>query len=363
MIRDRNDPLRGLLAVVLALVLVALVGMFLIMGKSLLLPVFVAVISVYVLVAASDAIGRLPGGRRLPDSLRRVVVLALFMLAVLVLGGVMVSTAGQVMERLPEYEKNVTTLLSALMSMIGAREFDLAHLWQDAVQRIPVQRVAGAVLGSISAAAGLISMVVVYAIFLMSERGVFARKIAVALPGEKGERAALIVSQINAAISDYLAVKTLANAILGVISYVILWAFGIDFALFWAILIGLLNYIPYVGSLLGVAFPVILSMAQFGSVQTTLMITALLTAAQVWVGNGLEPRMIGRKVNMSPFVVLLTLALWSSVWGVAGAVLAVPLTSIIAIIMASFAATRPFAIMLAEDVSVYENHRSPRPEE
>lgn len=362
MTEGRGDPLRGLLAVVLSLVLVALAGLFLIVGKALLLPIFVAVISVYVLVAASDAIGRLPGGRRLPEWLRRTIVLLLFMLAVLVLGGVMVSTAGQVMERLPEYEKNVTALLNAVLSMFGARDFDLGRLWQDAMQRIPLQQVAGMALGSISAAAGLISMVVVYAIFLMGERGAFARKISVALPGEKGERAGQIVSQINAAISDYLAVKTLANVILGFISYAVLWAFGIDFALFWAILIALLNYIPYVGSLLGVVFPVILSMAQFGSVQTTLLITALLTAAQVWVGNGLEPRMIGRKVNMSPFVVLVTLALWSSVWGVAGAILAVPLTSIIAIIMASFAATRPLAILLAEDVSVYEERRATRPE-
>ena len=60
----RIDPLRGLLGVVLGLALVALVGMFLVIGKSLILPIVVAVISVYVLIAASDAVGRLPGCRR-----------------------------------------------------------------------------------------------------------------------------------------------------------------------------------------------------------------------------------------------------------------------------------------------------------
>ena len=65
------DPLRGLLGVVLGLALVALVGMFLVIGKSLILPIVVAVISVYVLIAASDAVGRLPGCRHLPEWLRR----------------------------------------------------------------------------------------------------------------------------------------------------------------------------------------------------------------------------------------------------------------------------------------------------
>ena len=355
----RGDPLRGLLAIVLALALVALVGFFLIVGKSLLLPIFVAVISVYVLIAASDALARLPGGKHLPEAVRRAIVLALFLLAVLVLGAVMVGTAEQVGNRLPEYQQNVMALLSRLLSALGVNDPDWQKLWQQFVARIPMQQVAGTALGSISAAAGLIAMVVVYAAFLMGERGGFARKIAVALPGERGERAAAITSRINVAISDYLAVKTLINVILGVASFAVLWFFGVDFALFWAVVIALLNYIPYVGSLLGVAFPVILSMAQFGSLQTTLLITVLLTAAQVWTGNVLEPKMIGRKVNMSPFVVLVALALWSSVWGVAGAILAIPMTSIIAIVMASFAMTRPFAILLAEDVSVFESRDPP----
>lgn len=350
-----GDPLRGLLAVVLALALVALLGWFLVIGKPLLLPIFIAVISVYVLVAASDAVARLPGLARLPDWLHRAMVLVTFLLVVGILGGVMMSTAGQVSARLPEYQGNVVAVLSPLLSAVGIDDPDWQRLWRDAVARIPMQRVAGTALASISAAAGLISMVVIYAVFLMGERGSFARKISVALPGDRGARASAIVARINGAISDYLAVKTLINAILGAMSFVVLWAFDVDFAVFWAILIALLNYIPYVGSFVGVAFPVVLSVAQFGSVQTTLGLTALLTAAQVGTGSLIEPRMIGRKVNLSPFVVLVALALWSTVWGIAGAILAIPMTSIIAIIMASLRPTRPFAVMLADDVTVFES--------
>lgn len=350
-----TDPLRGLLAVVLGLALVVLVGLFLVIGKSLLLPIVVAVISVYVLIAASDAVGRLPGCRRLPEWLRRAVVLSTFLLAVLWLGGVMVATAEQISPRLPEYQKNVAALVSQLVAIAGVKGApDWHRLWAETFGTLRIQEVAGTVLGSISAAAGLIFMVVIYAVFLMGERNGFAHKVAVALPGESGARASLIITETNRAISDYLAVKTLVNVILGLLSYAVLWGFGVDFALFWAILIALLNYIPYVGSFMGVAFPVVLSMAQFGSVERTLALTALLVLAQMSVGNVLGPRLVARKVNMSPFVVLVALALWSAIWGVAGAILAIPLTSIIAIVMGSFQSTRPFAVLLAEDASIYE---------
>ncbi len=359
MIRQSPDPgeigpLNGLLAVVLSLALVLLVGFLLVIGKSVLLPVFVAVISVYVLTAASDALGRLPGGNAMPERLRRLVVLLLFLVAVLWFGSVMIATAEQISTRLPEYSGNVTALVSAITDRLGVENPNWVAMRQRVIEAFPLQRLAGIALGSISAMAGLILMIVVYATFLMAERNDFARKIAVAMPGDKGARAEQIVRNINATVSNYLAIKTLVNVILGAISYAILLGFGVDFALFWAIAIGLLNYIPYVGSLLGVLFPVVLSVAQFGSVGTTLLLAALLTLAQTWVGNSLEPRMIGRQVNMSPFVVLVALAVWSSMWGTAGAILAIPLTAIIAIVMASFEATRPFAVLLASDVGVFE---------
>jgi AI-2 transport protein TqsA len=352
-------PMRGLLAVVLSLALVVLIGFLLFVGKSLLVPIFVAVISVYVLVAASEAITRLPGGAALPEWFRRMLVLALFLVAALMLGNVMISTAEQITTRLPEYSANVSKLVLAIVSGFGMDHFDWPRLWQRVVEEFPLQRLAGIALGQISAMAGLLFMVVVYATFLMSERNGFARKIRVALPGEQGARASHIVERINATISNYLAVKTLVNFILAAMSYAVLWAMGVDFALFWAILIGLLNYIPYIGSLLGVVFPVALSIAQFGSVGTTLLLALLLTGAQMWVGNSLEPKMVGKRVNMSPFVVLVALSVWSSLWGTAGAILAIPMTSIIAIVMASFQATRPFAVLLAEDVGVFEGHDEP----
>ena len=91
----------SLAIIVLGLAFATLLGALLVIGKSFLLPILIALISVYVLVAASDGLGRVPGARHLPEMLRRGLVLIAFLLAVFLLGGVMVSTAGQIVQSLP----------------------------------------------------------------------------------------------------------------------------------------------------------------------------------------------------------------------------------------------------------------------
>jgi predicted PurR-regulated permease PerM len=207
------------------------------------------------------------------------------------------------------------------------------------------------VLGGLSSFGVTDVIVVVYAGFLIAERRQFAAKLAAAFPrGDDAARTARILREVNRKIGDYLAIKTGINVILGALSFVILWGMGVDFALFWAVVIGLFNYIPYVGSIIGVMLPVILSLAQFGSLGMTAVLGALLIAAQTYVGNILEPRVIGRELNLSPFVVLVALAVWTALWGLPGAILAIPLTAMIALVCEAFGPTRFVAVLLSNDV-------------
>jgi len=163
----------------------------------------------------------------------------------------------------------------------------------------------------------MLFLVVLYSSFFIAERGAMARKVVLAMGDEEaGARALSLLSRVNERIGRYLFVKTVLNAILGVASYAIMLLLGIEFALFWAVLIAFLNYIPYIGSLIGVVFPVLLSLAQFGTLSMAAGVMVSLTAAQIFVGAYLEPRMMGRAFNLSPFVVLLALAVWSSLWGI-----------------------------------------------
>jgi AI-2 transport protein TqsA len=332
--------------------LVVVVGWLLVIGKNLLIPVFAAVIAVYVLTTTAEAMGRMPVLRRVGSIWRHMLVLVLFILIFVALGLVVAVTINQLIALAPVYRDNLESLAGQLANYAG---FDRHPTWADiraaTIGQLDLGVFITGLLGSVTSLGATIFLVVVYAGFLMAERFSFPAKLAAAFPrGDQAERTEQLIADINRRIGNYLAVKTLINVILGVISYAVLWAFGVDFALFWAVLIALFTYIPYIGSLVGVLFPVALSLAQYGSIGTTLALAAVLTGAQVYVGNILEPRMFARQLNLSTFVILVALSLWSALWGLPGAILAVPMTSMLAIIFAAFPETRFIAVLLADRV-------------
>ncbi|WP_034492407.1 AI-2E family transporter [Afifella pfennigii] len=352
----KNLPFLNL---VLAVVLVATLGWLLVVGRPILLPIVTAVISVYVMVSATEFMRRLPVLSRLPTSLLRLLVLLGFTVVIIAFAIVIASTAQEIAVVAPTYQTNLDMLVANIASRF---DLETQEIWDEirkvTVDRIDLQRLALAILGGFTSIGASVFLVIVYAAFLMSERGAFAKKVAAAVANEDlAKRTLQILTDINRRISDYLAVKTTINIILGILSYAILWIAGVDFAAFWAITIAVLNYIPYVGSYLGVAFPVILSLAQFGSLTATLVLLVFLTGAQILVGNFIEPRLIGRQLNLSPFAVLVALSLWGAMWGIPGAILAIPLTSIVVIVLSSFEQTRFLAVLIAERVEAGEPTR------
>lgn len=345
----KNAPFLNL---VLAVVIVIAVGWLLVVGRTIVLPIVMAVISVYIMVSTVEALARLPLLTHLPVFVLRALVLAGFIISFIGLAVVLAGTVREIIAVAPVYEANILALLEGVAQRFG---FEVQTLWSGflsaTVERIDLQAVALTVLGGFASVGITVFLVVIYAGFLLGERGSFPLKLSVALTREgSAAKAMKVVTDINIQIRQYLSVKTLINLILGLVSYAILWTLGVDFALFWAVSIALLNYIPYVGSYVGVAFPVILSLGQFAHLPTTFLLLALLTSVQLYIGNVLEPRWIGKQLNMSPFVVLVALSVWSALWGIPGAILAVPMTSILIIVTSNFESTRFVAVLLSERV-------------
>ncbi|MCB1883075.1 MAG: AI-2E family transporter [Geminicoccaceae bacterium] len=329
-------------------------GWLLRVGQGVILPIIAAVISLYILSAASAALDRVPLVRHMPLWLRRTIVLAGFTVAVFLLFSFIVTSFGEVAAALPRYQDTLEGLVARAADALGvAHEPNWERIRAATIGRLNVAGLIGTVVGSMGSFGGQAFLIVLYAFFLFAERDRFGDRLALAVgDAERRDRALSLLRQIDERIGNYLVVKTLVNVVLGAISFAIMWAIGIEFAPFWAVLIAFLNYIPYVGSLVGVLFPVLLSLAQFGSLGLTFLSLVLLTAAQVYVGNVLEPRLMSRAFNLSPFVVVLALAVWSALWGLPGAILAVPMTSILLIVLAEVEATRPIAIMLSANGKV-----------
>jgi len=124
--------------------------------------------------------------------------------------------------------------------------------------------------------------------------------------------------------------------------------FKVDFPVLWAFLIFLLNYIPYIGSFVATFLPAAFAMFQFQSFLMLFWVFVVIQAVQFLVGNVLEPKIMGRTLNLSPLGVMLALTFWGIIWGVLGMFLSVPITSVMLISFSRFESTRFIAVWLSE---------------
>lgn len=334
-----------------ALASALMLGYLLWIGRPVLVPIIAALMALYLLLAAANGMGRVPVLRHVPEWLRRILALVGFVLATAALFVAIGQELTRAANAIPRYEENLQALVNSGAAMLGIEgEPAWKQLRAMTLDQVSPADLIAPILASVSGLGGALFIVILYSSFLLAERATLTDKIGRAVRDQvQAERLLVVLDRINDRIGRYLVVKTLINLILGAVCWVILMGLGIEFANLWAVLIAILNYIPYVGSVLGVLLPVLVGAAQFGDFTGPAVLALLLTLVQATIGGVLEPRMMGRAFNLSPFVVVLALVVWSMLWGVPGAVLAVPMTASLVIILAEFPVTRPMAILLSSD--------------
>ncbi|MCB0083127.1 MAG: AI-2E family transporter, partial [Caldilineaceae bacterium] len=163
----------------------------------------------------------------------------------------------------------------------------------------------------------------------------------------------IIMRSIHEQIQTYITVKTIVSLITALVSFAAMILFDLDYAVVWALLIFILNFIPNIGSVVAVAFPVLMALLQFGDWTTVGALALALIIIQMINGYFIEPRMMGNQLNLSPFVVLVSLGVFGAIWGITGMFLSVPLTVILMIVFSHFDSTRPIAVLLSGDGIVH----------
>lgn len=188
-------------------------------------------------------------------------------------------------------------------------------------------------------------LVMIYMIFIFAEQKIFRRKI-LAIAGDGQEDAARVLDSIGRGIQKYLSVKTAVSLITGSACYFLLVMLQIPYALLFGLLTFLLNFIPTFGSIIAAIFPTITALAVESSWNKALFVLVAYLGVNLTLGSYLEPKVLGRELNLSPLVIIVSVVVWAGIWGVVGAFLAVPLTSAIQIILLSNERTKPVAILL-----------------
>ena len=192
-------------------------------------------------------------------------------------------------------------------------------------------------------------LVFLYLMFIILERQTILPKLLAALPRGKVQRATQMVERMNRQTSKYLLTKVIISVATGILFYFASVISHLDFALVWGVLAVILNFIPTIGSIVCTAGTIIMAIIQFAPDWGNIVyVTLLMISIEMVLGNIIDPRLQGVQLNISPLVILIALAIWGYVWGLAGMFLAVPLTSLVQIICANVPSFRPAAILLSE---------------
>jgi len=336
-------------SVSISLIILAVIGSFyvLVVGKAFLVPLAVAVMIWYVINALSRSYAKLIPGISSPNMLTTGASLISIGLFVYFAVSMVQDNINGVAEAAPQYKENFNALTNKLATRFNVENLPNLKQLTSSVEIAPV---ISTLAGSFTSMISNIFLVLIYVLFLMLEQGTFKNKIAAIFPDkQKRESILSILSHTQEDIQTYLWIKTLTSTATGFISYFVLLMVGVDFAGFWAFTIFLLNFIPTVGSIIATLFPALLALIQFDTFHQFFIVLVCVGAVQVAVGNFVEPKLMGNSLNLSPFVVMMSLTLWGSIWGIAGMFLSVPITVILLIVLAHFDKTRYLAILLSGD--------------
>ncbi|HSU66197.1 MAG TPA: AI-2E family transporter [Tepidisphaeraceae bacterium] len=174
------------------------------------------------------------------------------------------------------------------------------------------------------------------------------------LLGRRGEKQKSLgmLFEIELRVQRYINQMVLLSAIAGILVGVVLAVLHVKFAAVFGFLAFLLNFIPTVGSIIAtlLPLPIILLSPEMGPTAKILSI-AVPAAIQIYLGNAVQPRVLGNALDLHPIVILISLIFWSMIWGLPGAFLATPMTAVLRIVLEKIPATRPLADLLAGRLS------------
>jgi AI-2 transport protein TqsA len=284
----------------------------------------------------------------MPRWLALPLALALVLSLVAVVGVVVTQNVADIAGRFGEQSGRIDALVAQAWRLmgVGGPSPTLSGVLQHADPAVLLRTIGAALQGVIGDAV----FILIYLGFLFSAAAQFPQKLdLIFMKSESRTRVRLVLSEIRSSMEKYLFVQTIMSLIITALTLATLLAIGLPNALFWAFLIFFLNYIPTIGSIIAVVLPTLAAVVEFDSLAQVAAVAAGVGFWQFAIGNFVQPRLTGDSLNLSAVVVLLALALWGGLWGIAGAFLAAPLTTMLMVILAQNNDVRWIAILLSAD--------------
>ncbi len=318
--------------------------------KQIFIPFFIALFFYFML---RPVVRRLEK-RRLPKSLILIGVLLLVFFCLFLLGLLIFNGASTFVDHFPAYSEKITRLVRDLLASLKLPVIDLNQYiasiqWEEVLDSGRITSIVTGTVGSFTSLFGNLLLVILLLMFMLVEKVPMADRIAQALSSQRSQELRGILSDISGRVHHYLFIKTLMSLATAILAALILIAGGVDLVIFSALLVFFLNFIPTFGSLVSTAFPVLIAFLKYGFCLRLVLIAAAMMIMQFAMGNIIEPQVMGRGLNLSPIVILLSLIFWGWLWGVVGMFLAVPITAALKIFFEYVPPLKPLAAALSSE--------------
>ncbi|MBP5252068.1 MAG: AI-2E family transporter [Treponema sp.] len=252
-----------------------------------------------------------------------------------------------------KYEMQAFTVYSRIAEFLNLPFNETSSLFENMLSSLGVRNFLQEMLLSLGSMmvsfVKVFFMIALMAIFLTVELKSMPSKINSAFNEklETGTKIIFIGKKIIKQITHYLSIKFMLSVLTGVLVFTVCSAFSLEAPVIWGFLAFALNFIPNFGAIFSWAITSVFAVTQFyPSLSAALALSIILLVLNLLLGSLVEPRCLGSGLGISPFIILVSLSLWSWLWGFTGMILSVPLMVIMKIIFENTTFLKPLAVLM-----------------
>jgi predicted PurR-regulated permease PerM len=281
--------------------------------------------------------------RVLPQLLALAITLAVALLVIGAAGWLVFWAFGDIAHWVIANAARLQGLYMHAADLLEQRGLYAAELFAEQINVRWLVQVLRAIGGSLQDVLSFAIVTFVFLVLGLLEVEPVGRRLGGIGDGNFGETASEIASRLQ----TYMLVRFAMSVLTGLGFWGVTAALGLDLSREWGVLAFVLNFLPFIGSFVATLLPTLLAAAQFESLSSALIVFAGLNLVQFFVGSYIEPRLAGRAVAISPFMVLFAVFFWGMLWGIAGAFIGVPILIALVTLCARHPSTAPIATVLS----------------
>jgi predicted PurR-regulated permease PerM len=282
--------------------------------------------------------------KRMPSTVSVLLVAVLFFLITATLGTIIGSSLSAFYQDLPEYEQKLQQQGAGILATLRGFGIDVDEtVYSNYIDPGAAIKMVGTIFSGLGGVLTNAFLILFTVVFILLEASDFPEKFRRAL-GSK-TNALDYFQNFSGSVQRYLLIKTLVSMGTGVFVGIMLAWIGVDYAILWAVIAFLLNFIPNIGSIIAAVPPMLIALIQLGPM-SSLLVAGLYVVTNVVFGNVIEPRFMGRSLGLSTLVVFVSLIFWGWIFGPVGMLLSIPLTIMVKIGLENSEKNRWLAVLL-----------------